>query len=67
MKKEKEKPKPPRFTEKLSQGMLFGMLTVLVDRETGVNYIVVGESSPTYITPLIGADGKIIVDKIEEQ
>ena len=40
-------------------------MAVVVDTETGVNYALMGGDSPS-LTPLIGADGKVIVDEISE-
>lgn len=57
----KEK-KVKRFEVKSEQGLGGGSIQVLADTETGVNYIVVSGLGPNYITPLIGADGKIVVD-----
>ena len=65
---DKEEKKPDRFRVKSEQyltGMGMYYTAVVVDTQTGVNYILLGGDSPT-ITPLIGADGKIIVDEIAE-
>lgn len=65
---DKEEKKPDRFRVKSEQyltGMGMYYTAVVVDAQTGVNYILLGGDSPT-ITPLIGADGKIIVDEISE-
>ncbi len=64
----KEEKKPDRFVEKYSQGYGLGAISVMVDTETGVNYIfsqaaVNGEFT---IVPLLGADGKVVVDEIAE-
>lgn len=59
--------KPDRFVEKCSQEYSLGAISVMVDTETGVNYIIgVGMNSEMTITPLLGADGKIVVDEIAE-
>ena len=44
-----------------------GLLYVLVDRETGVNYLYNTNGYSGGITPLLGADGKPIITKIEEE
>ena len=40
-----------------------GVRQILVDRETGVNYLVMKSGSGTGITPLLDSDGKVIVTK----
>lgn len=65
---DKTEKKPDRFKVKSEQyitGMGMYYMAVVVDTETGVNYALMGGDSPS-LTPLIGADGKIIVDKIDE-
>lgn len=62
----KEERKPDRFKEKCRQGYGLGEISVMVDIETGVNYIF-GQLSfdgGFTITPLLGADGKIVVDDL---
>lgn len=41
-------------------------ITILVDRETGVNYIYtrIGSSSSGGITPLLNANGSVVVDEV---
>lgn len=41
-------------------------LAVLVHKETGVNYLFTGGESCT-IAPMIGADGKVVVEKTGEK
>lgn len=60
----KEEKKPDRFYEKSSQGFGLGFISVMVDRETGVNYIFAGTYEDISITPLIGSDGKVVVDEV---
>ncbi|MBQ8614555.1 MAG: hypothetical protein IJ416_10105 [Ruminiclostridium sp.] len=65
---DKEEKKPDRFRVKSEQyisGMGMYYMAVVVDSETGVNYVFMGGESPS-LTPLIGADGKIVVDEIAE-
>ncbi len=64
---EKKEENKKRFSEKCSQGVGLGFVSILVDNETGVNYLAVGGSAPTYITPLLDADGKIIAERPSEQ
>lgn len=64
----KEDKKPDRFREKCSQLIGLGAMSVMVDTETGVNYIVgYGTMEGGFtITPLLGPDGKVVVDEIAE-
>lgn len=61
--KKKKAKKDPRFVIKEDQSMGLGMIGVLVDSKTGVNYIMTMGSSPEFITPLLGSDGKVVIDK----
>ncbi len=61
MKKEK------RFVIKEKESFLGGEIAVIVDSETGVNYISVGCLGPQSITPLLGEDGKAVIEKTEEK
>jgi hypothetical protein len=51
--------KEERFAKVSSQGM--GAIVVYVDKETGVNYLVVGNGNGVAVTPLLGGDGKPLV------
>ena len=57
--------------EKAGIPLAFGRFYVMVDKETGVNYLLVNGSSGSSgaesfaITPLINADGKPIVDVVQ--
>ncbi len=65
----KEEKKPDRFRIKSEQylsGMGLYYTAVVVDNETGVNYVLIGGSDHPTFTPLIGADGKIVIDEIAE-
>ncbi|KAB0577239.1 hypothetical protein EI53_01265 [Fusobacterium naviforme] len=56
-----------RFVEKHREQCktLSAQLVVLVDRETGVNYLASAHGLyPDCLTPLLGADGKPIVDDV---
>lgn len=44
-----------------------GKRTILVDRETGVNYIFVHVGYSGGLTPLLDADGKPVVTKITNE
>ncbi|MFD1134964.1 DUF6440 family protein [Paenibacillus urinalis] len=54
-----------RFEEKLVQNYQHGLLYILVDRQTGVNYLHVWNPQGSGLTPLLDADGKVIVDPVE--
>lgn len=62
-KEKKEKPKP-RFVVKEQQSLGLGLLMVIVDTQTGVNYLVTGDSSPNHITPLLDSEGNVVIDSI---
>lgn len=49
-----------RFKETFKQGEA---IRILVDKETGVNYLVYRGLNETSITPLLGQDGKPIITK----
>ena len=65
---DKAEKKPDRFVEKCSQGYALGAINVMVDTETGVNYIFsyMTMDGGFTVTPLLGPDGKVVVDKIGE-
>ncbi len=57
-----------RFTVKHKEGaqlMDSGLMQVIVDRETGVNYLFVKSGTTGGITVLVDADGKPIVSARE--
>ena len=57
MKKEEE-----RFVIQLKEGSEFGVQrTILVDRETGVNYLFFKSGYGAGLTPLLAADGTPVV------
>ena len=62
-KPKKEKPRP-RFIKKHDEYVGMHHLTVIVDTETGVNYLATGEGN---IIELKGADGKTIIDPLPVQ
>lgn len=59
MKREK-KEKQERFVLTYQQGMQFGMVGVLVDTKTGVNYFWSDEGNR--IMPLYDTDGRILIE-----
>ena len=67
---DKKEKKRARFIvtheQRLEKTLGLGALQILVDTETGVNYInTVGEGY-SGITPLLGADGRIIVTTVTD-
>lgn len=46
-----------------ASGIQANYSSVLIDRETGVNYLFLRSAGSIAVTPLIGADGKPIVTK----
>ena len=64
----KKKSYKSRFYEKerYQAETFMAQFVVLVDRSTGVNYLASTHGThPDCITPLYGADGKLIVDKVD--
>ena len=58
-----------RFIVKEAGGSVLkdsGIQMILVDKETGVNYLMVKSGYGTGLTPLLGADGKVIVTPVNE-
>lgn len=58
----KEK-KGKRFIVKEEQGLLFGAVYIVVDTNTGVNYLMTVGSGPSGMTPLLDSDGKVVIDR----
>lgn len=63
--KDKNK-KEKRFEEKLVENYQHGLIYILVDRQTGVNYMHVWNTQGSGLTPLLDENGKVIVDHIDE-
>ena len=53
-----------RFEKIYSQGMMDTM-SILVDRETGVNYLFVTSGSAGGLTPLLNRDGTPVISSIK--
>lgn len=51
--------KDKRFEKIYSQGL--GEVKILVDRETGVNYLYIGEGYGGGVTPLLDAQGNVVI------
>ena len=54
--------KDKRFVKVYSQGM--GSTTILVDSETGVNYLFVQSGYAGGLTPLLDREGKVVISPI---
>lgn len=61
----KKEIKKDRFIVKAEQLISSGLISVIVDSETGVNYIVTGCDDSMRITPLIDRNGKVKIDDID--
>ena len=58
--------KKKRFVVSYTQGTLSSVM-VLVDTETGVNYLFYRDGSSAGLTPLLNRDGKPIVTSVIEE
>lgn len=57
--------KEKRFEIKEEQGIgFYGSIQIVVDRVTGVNYILSTGESISGITPLLDENGNVVIDKI---
>lgn len=66
-----KKPKPPeRFAITTSQTMGTYQVNVLVDKQTGVNYLaltsVMSTDAGTSVTPMLDASGRVLVTPVGE-
>ena len=57
--------KEKRFVKTYSQGL--GEIQILVDKQTGVNYLYKSEGYGGGLTPLLDAQGKPIITTINEE
>ena len=60
------KDKEERFIKIFKEGTLTESMEILLDTETGVNYLYIGAGYGMGITPLLGPDGKVIVSSQRE-
>lgn len=60
------KDKEKRFIKILKEGTLTESMEILLDTETGVNYLYIGAGYGMGITPLLGPDGKVLVSSQRE-
>lgn len=56
-----------RFILSYEQGGLHDELRIIVDTQTGVNYIQVYYDQGTGLTPLLDAEGKVVVTPISQK
>ncbi|MGI5966355.1 MULTISPECIES: DUF6440 family protein [Anaerotruncus] len=55
--------KEKRFALKEEENYSFGVVRIIVDTKTGVNYIMTVGVGGSSITPLLDCDGNVVVDK----
>lgn len=53
-----------RFKVKEKEYFSGGIIKIVVDTKTGVNYLITSGIGVSGMTPLLDKDGKIIIDKI---
>lgn len=51
-----------RFTVKCKEDFHGGEILIIVDGETGVNYLCTQQSGLSALTPLLDEDGKVVID-----
>ena len=59
-----KKGKTKRFVVKEEQGIAGAGLHIVVDTQTGVNYVCAGALGPQSITPLLDHNGNVIIDPV---
>ena len=57
--------KPKRFAVKYKESQFVSTIEIMVDRETGVNYLMITQGEGFSITPLLDANGQVVRDKPE--
>ncbi len=58
--------KNKRFIKVYSDGA-FSPMQIWVDKETGVNYLLMRDGYAGGMTPLLDKDGKVVVTPVEEE
>lgn len=58
------KKEPKRFAEKQIQHYQYGLIHILIDRETGVHYLHVWNPQGSSLTPLLDEEGNVMIDKV---
>lgn len=56
--------KEKRFVIKEQQFLIGGVIYIIVDTVTGVNYITTGGCDINGLTPLLDASGNVVIDKV---
>lgn len=51
-----------RFEVKLKENVGGGIIKIVVDTETGVNYLITSGLGLSGMTPLLDKDGKVVID-----
>ena len=57
--------KPRRFAFKQTESQNLTTVQIMVDRQTGVNYLLVSTPNGINLTPLLDANGQVVHDKPE--
>ena len=57
--------KPRRFVFKYTESHNFSSIQIMVDRQTGVNYLLINQGNGVSVTPLLDENGQIVRDKPE--
>lgn len=52
-----------RFVLKSKQHLSGGIIKIVVDTQTGVNYVMTSGLGLSGMTPLLDQDGKVVIDK----
>lgn len=55
-----------RFVKTYSQGVVGSGADIYVDQETGVNYLFIWSAGGGGLTPLLDAEGKPVITKMEK-
>ena len=55
--------KPKRFETVYQESTMLTEKTILVDKETGVNYLYIANGTGGGLTPLLDSDGKPVVTR----
>ncbi len=58
--------KDKRFEKLYSQNTMSGTTTILVDKETGVNYLYHQSGYAGGLTPLLDREGRVVITPIEK-
>ena len=57
--------KPRRFAFKQTESQNLTTVQIMVDRQTGVNYLLVSTPNGINVTPLLDENGQVVHDKPE--